>query len=123
MMLRESVQHKKADPDFQAITGDGDAEATGVDHAALLIEFAESVVAADDARLASARGSLQAAVGPAGVVDAAGVAAFFNGIDRVADSTGTQMDARWAGKTAEMRDELGISAFAETKKRLEADLA
>ena len=64
------------------MTGGGDS---GIPHGALLIEFAESVLADDDHRLAAARTTLVDAMGAAALVDAAGIVGFFNAIDRVAD--------------------------------------
>lgn len=76
-----------------------------------LIEFAEAALGADEAPLARARSRLAAALGPAGLVDAAGIVGFFNAIDRVADATGVPLDPERVPSTAELRAELGIDAF------------
>lgn len=100
--------------------GDGDA---GVPHGDLLIEFGEAVLGEDDARLDRARSAIVAAMGDAALVDAAGVAGLFNAIDRVADATGAPLEDWKAEQTVEMRDDLGINRFAETKAVLESDAA
>jgi hypothetical protein len=45
------------------------------------------------------------------MVDASAVAAMFNAIDRVADSTGCPIDEDRLEPTADFRESLGISAF------------
>lgn len=100
--------------------GDGDA---GVPHGDLLIEFGEAVLGDDDARLDRARSAVVVAMGDAALVDASGVAGLFNAIDRVADATGAPLEDWKAEQTVEMRDDLGINRFAETKAVLDADAA
>ena len=92
---------------------------TGIPHGHRLIEFTEAVAQRDEDRLVRARSALLSAMGAAALVDAAGVVGFFNAIDRVADATGTQLDARTTADTELLRKELGIDAFAATKARLE----
>jgi hypothetical protein len=77
----------------------------------LLIEFAEALLANAPGRLRSAREAVAQAVGEAGLVDAAAVAANFNSIDRVADSTGVPLEDEKANLTEDFRDTLGINAF------------
>ena len=62
---------------------------------------------------AAAIAGLRAAVGDAGWVDAAGVAATFNAIDRVADATGIPLEPGKAKVSADFRCALGIDAYAE----------
>jgi len=89
----------------------GAAGESGVAHGALLIEFAEAVLGTDDARLAAARSKVLEVLGTEALVDAAGIAGFFNAIDRVADATGTPLDDKTLADSAELRDELGIDQF------------
>ena len=90
------------------MTSGGD---TGIAHGALLIEFADAVLGDDDQRLARARTAVAGAMGATALVDAAGIAGFFNAIDRVADATGTPLDDKTLADTAELRDQLGINEF------------
>ena len=50
-------------------------------------------------------------MGGAACADAAGVAALFNAIDRVADATGIPLEAEKAAMTEGMRAQLGIDEF------------
>ena len=70
-------------------------------------------------RLTAARMAIRDTLGADAVVDSAGVAGLFNGIDRIADATGAPLEADKAEATAELRAEIGIDAFAATKRALE----
>jgi hypothetical protein len=93
------------------VTAGAGAGDSGIPNAALLIEFAEAVLGDDALRLARARAAVGDAMGAAALVDAAGIAGFFNAIDRVADATGTPLDDKTLADTAGLRDELGIDEF------------
>jgi len=86
-----------------------------------MIEFAEAVLSEDTARLMAARQAIHDTLGADAVVDSAGVAALFNAIDRIADSTGAPLEADKAEMTAELRAEIGIDAFAAQKEALDLD--
>ena len=92
---------------------------TGVENGTILIAFADAVVADDKAALETTRRQISDAMGEAALVDAAGVAAYFNGIDRIADATGTPVDPASAEATTEMRAALGIDKFHEVKRALD----
>jgi len=77
--------------DLQGVQGTLEADG-GVRHGAALVAFAEAVMADDPQRIAATRAALEAAIGPAGVVDTAAVVAMFNVVDRVADATGIPID-------------------------------
>jgi hypothetical protein len=93
------------------VTSGAGAGDSGIPHAALLIEFAEALLGDDDPRLARSRAAVGEAMGAAALVDAAGIAGFFNAIDRVADATGTPLDDKTLADTAGLRAELGINEF------------
>jgi len=76
-----------------------------------LSRFAEAVVGNDAGELEAVRREVIDTLGPAALVDACGVAAHFNAIDRVADSTGIPIDEDRLEPTAEFRESLGITAF------------
>jgi hypothetical protein len=87
-------------------------EAAGVPHAAELLEFAEAVVLRDEPRIAAARGRLHAALGDAGLVDAAAITAAFHGFVRLADSIGIPHLAAAGGQDRpEIREAAGINDF------------
>jgi len=81
-----------------------------VPYGRLLVAFAEAVLGADDGALAQARAAL-AALGPAGLVDAAGVVGLFNAIDRVADATGIPLEPEKAAASADFRAALDLDRF------------
>ena len=87
---------------------DGDA---GVPHGAELLAFA-TAANQRSAELPAAREALRAAVGDEGVLEAAATVAAFNGLVRVADGTGIQLDPSMMRSTANDRDRLGIDTFA-----------
>jgi hypothetical protein len=107
-MLRASIEHTGANYNLDGVIGDGDG---GIPHGGLLIEFAEAAIVGDDARLSAAREQVLKTLGPESLVDAAGIVATFNAIDRVADATGTPIDEERLEPTAEMREHLGIDRF------------
>lgn len=98
------------------MTGIGEG---GVPHGELLMRFAEAVLAQDPDALTATRTALWAAIGPEGLVDAAGVIGLFNAIDRVADATGIPLEAEKAAATADMREGIGIDAFDRNKSALD----
>ena len=86
-----------------------------------MIEFAEAVLGDDGARLDGAREAIRETLGADAVVDCAGVAGLFNGIDRIADATDAPLEADKAEMSAALRAEIGIDAFAKTKEALDAE--
>lgn len=77
--------------------------------------FAEAVVLDDVNALGAARRDVLDTLGAEALVDACGVAATFNAIDRVADSTGIPIDEARLEPTADFRESLGINAFPSGK--------
>jgi hypothetical protein len=100
------------------VTGGANSGDSGIPHGALLIEFAEAILGDDDERLAAARSTIVDVMGAAALVDAAGIAGFFNAIDRVADSTGTPLDEAVLADTESLREELGINDLTMAKRTL-----
>lgn len=88
-------------------------EESGIPDAGLLVEFAEAAVGDDPGRLAAARSAVASRMGADALADTAGVAALFNAIDRVADSTGIPLEEEKAAMTEDFREELGINAFGK----------
>ncbi len=111
LLLRESSRHSGADIDFKAILGETDGD-VGIPHADILVEFTEAVWGDDDARLTAARRAIVDVMGEAALVDASGITATFNAIDRVADSTGIPLEDFRAEDTVDLREDLGLNAFA-----------
>jgi hypothetical protein len=109
-LLRESSRHSGNEIDFNAVMG-GIGGDVGIPHADILVEFTEAVWGDDDARLDAARRAIVEIMGEDALVDASGITATFNAIDRVADLTGIPLEDSKAEETADLREELGINVF------------
>ena len=79
------------------------------------MSFADAVLGTDDKRLGEIQSEIRRKLGDAALCDAAGIAATFNAIDRVADATGIPIEDVKADSTADFRAALGINAFAEQR--------
>jgi hypothetical protein len=77
-----------------------------VAQAALLLGFADAVIANDAIDVQRAR--VAAALGEPAMIDAAAVIAGFDGITRIADATGIPIEPAKAEQTADFRTELGL---------------
>ena len=86
-MLRESVNSKNGSFKLGSITGGVIAD-QDVDHAALLAEFSEQVVARDKNKVKDLRESIIDQMGAKAFIDIAATAAGFHGVVRIADATG-----------------------------------
>ena len=95
------------------MTGAGDG---GIIHGQALMTFAEVTLGDGNRALDEARRSLFKVLGPAALVDAAAVAGLFNAIDRVADATGTPLEAWKAEATSDVRAAIGIDDFMRRKE-------
>lgn len=90
------------------VDGGGDG---GVDNGALLIRFADAVLGGGDEELAAIRAEIADTMGGEALTDTAAVAALFNAIDRVADSTGIELESEKAEATADFRAAIGVNDF------------
>ena len=109
MLLRASGESQGERYHLKAVTDE--TQASGVPHGELLTAFAEAAVRGVPEQLRAARDSLERALGPEAVVDAAGVVANFQRMVRIADATGIPLDKPVAVFSVDMREELGIDAF------------
>ena len=110
-MLRESMQTQGRQVDLRGVT-QGFEHGVDIPHATDLVEFTEAVVLRDDARTATARVKLCAALGEAGFVDAAAIAAAFHGFVRIADAIGIPYTTAARGNDApEVREQAGVNEF------------
>ena len=103
-MLRVSSSQTGTGIDLAMVNGE-DVGEVELPLARELASFAEAVASRDETALAGARERLRGAGGSAVLVDAAGVAANFQRMVRIADSTGIPVDR--------LDDELGNSVRAE----------
>ena len=89
----------------------------GIPNGARLIRFATAVLGNDPGELVAAREDIVAVMGGAALTDTAAVAALFNAIDRVADSTGIPLEDGKAEATADFRSAIGIDDFAAAAEK------
>lgn len=115
--LRASEQQTGGSYDLNTVLGDTGDDG-GIAHGRLLVGFAEAVLGDDAGRLDEARGRLVDAAGAEALVDSAAVVALFNGIDRVADATGTPLEEAKAAGSEDFRASLGINAFYSAEGKI-----
>ncbi len=109
-LLRASSQASDIDVDIETAvdpTSTGDA---GIKHGDLLLRFATAAQLGQD-DLDTARADLLAALGHEALTEAAATVAVFNGLVRVADGTGIQLDDGALADSADYRDRLGVNAY------------
>ena len=109
-MLRASGENDGEDFDLGNVIGTGDGE-VGVVDGKLLLAFADAV-GDDDAALDRVRAELFEALGEVAFVDAAGTAASFNAVVRVADATGIPIEGSKESATRAILDDLGVENFS-----------
>ena len=114
-MLSLSAELSEATVNLQMINGDDSATEGDVAHAKVLMHFAESFARRDETALTVARAALLAEAGAEVLVDAAGVAANFQRMVRIADSIGIPLDDRNVALSAGVREELDLQRFHSAK--------
>lgn len=107
-MLSLSADLSNKDVDLAVINGDGGG---GVPHGEALMQFAEALASRDEDALAAARQQLLETAGSEVLVDAAGVAANFQRMVRIADSTGIPVDDMMGAISVGVQDELDLRRF------------
>jgi len=110
-MLRVSAKTIDTEIDIQGINGDASAAGMGVEFGAELMQFAEAVAMRDQAQIKSARLVLEDRAGAAVLVDAAGVAANFQRMVRIADAMGIPIDDMTIELGQQVRQELDLNKF------------
>jgi hypothetical protein len=121
-MLSLSADLSDATVNLQMINGDEAATEGDVAHASELMKFAEAFARRDEPALSEARSNLLHEAGPEVLVDAAGVAANFQRMVRIADSTGIPLDERNVALSAGVRKELNLERFGSAKNTPRASL-
>lgn len=117
-MLRASSITTQRDLTLDAVTKGNQAETTGLEHGELLIAFTEAVVGRDASQSASLRQRILAEMGERQLVDVCGVIGNFHRMTRVADATGIPLDDRTLGISEDLRESLGINAYASAQNTL-----
>lgn len=120
MRLRGSGEQEGRDYDLSVITADtGDG---GVEAGDVLRGLTEAAIRSEWDLLDGLRADAFVSMGKQETVDALTVAAAFNGITRVADSTGIPLDDAMAEATASIRAASGIDQFSYAEKSARYDL-
>lgn len=109
-MLRVSANTTATEIDLQGIKGDANSAAIGIPFGTELMQFADSL-AGHASDLADRRQQLLDAAGPAVLVDAAGVAANFQRMVRIADAIGIPVDDMDTELGQGVRRELDLEQF------------
>lgn len=112
-MLRESSKATGEDCDLTLLVGAvGDGN---IAHGALLMAFTDAVMKGDELEAAKHRAEIRICIGDDALVDASAIVAAFSGFTRIADATGIPLEEIKAETSADIREALGINAFAERK--------
>jgi hypothetical protein len=111
MLLRVSSEDAGIQFDDAAVVDRDFVGDVGIEASAELLALANAVeVGVPD--LATARADVSGSVGDDGLLEAAATIAIFNGLIRVADGTGIQLDAGAFEYSSDDRARLGIDKFA-----------
>lgn len=109
MVLRASAEALDESVDLRGIVDPAQSvRITGGDE---LVAFTDAVLGSDVARLGAAREALTAALGEAGVLGAASIAANFSRNDRIANAIGIPLEKDFIEQSADFRGLLGIDAY------------
>ncbi len=120
MLLRASGQPDQKDYDLNSVTDDH--ADSGVDFGHWLRSLTEATIQNRWDDLALIRDQADVAMGTQSMVDTLVVASGFNGITRVADSTGIPLDENTQQMTIDMRESTGIERFNYAEKSDRYDL-
>ena len=118
MMLRESTQANGKTVNLEGLADPNCKEIEGLEHSSILLEFADAFITRDAEKLAEVRDRMEAEMTPQAVVDAAGVAANFQRMVRLADSTGIPSDGPVAEMQADLVKPLGLDQYESAKNTL-----
>ena len=110
-MLSMSADISDSVIDLHLVNGEETRADSGIEHGRELMKFAEAVASGKEDLLTECRAALLAAAGPAVLVDAAGVAANFQRMVRIADSTGIPVDTLSGALSRDAREELKLDRF------------
>lgn len=114
-MLSLSADQNDTDVDLGMINGEEANDEGGVPFGMELMKFAESLATGDEPALVSSRQALLDAAGSAVLVDAAAVAANFQRMVRIADSTAIAVDDMTVAISKDVRKELDLDDFHTSK--------
>lgn len=115
MLLGLSGMNQDSQISFEAIDG-SQAGDGGVENGALLSRLCEAMFYEDADDLASVRDDVIKIAGAEVLVDAVAVSANFYMMTRIADGTGTPLDAGTVEPSAEIRELVGVNNFTSRRE-------
>jgi hypothetical protein len=110
-MLRVSAQVTETVVDINMINGERKEDVSNLEYGEELMKFAEALASRNEADLATARLQLLNIAGPEVLVDAAGVAANFQRMVRIADAMGIPVDTKDSELSNKIRQDLNLYRF------------
>jgi len=110
-MLRVSANKTESDIDINMIMGSEEESHSDIQYAHELMQFAGSLASRDESALEVARDELLSQAGPRVLVDAAGVAANFQRMVRIADAAGIPVDSNDNEISNQVRSDLNLYKF------------
>ena len=113
MLLRASSEAIGEEAAIEGAVGSAEGDG-GVPSGAAMVRFAEAVTLSRS-DLEESRRALLEELGAAGFVEVAATVGIFNGLVRVADSTGIPLDEVSRKISADFRDSLGLVQFASAQ--------
>jgi len=119
-MLRASALTSETDIDIQCINGNAESAEKNIPFGPQLLAFAESIANRNTPAITKTRKALDQVAGSQVVVEAAGVAANFQRMVRIADSIGIPIDNMTTELGQGVRAELGLEKFASAQNTLAA---
>lgn len=115
MLLGLSGLNQDARVSFEAVVGSGQGDG-GVIHGQLLSRLAEAMWEGEPSALAAVRDEVTAVMGGDALVDAVAVSANFHMMTRIADGTGTPLDAAAMDRSEDVRSQIGVNDLASRRQ-------
>ncbi len=117
-MLRESIQATGKSINLDGLADANCTEIEGIPNSKVLLEFANAFMSRDPQKLAVARDNVEKEMNAEALIDAIGVAANFQRMVRIADSTGIPSDGPMQEMQAEFVKPLGLDKYVSAANTL-----
>ena len=114
-MLRVSASVTETTIDINMINGERKEDVSNLEYGEELMKFAETLATRNETDLTAARMQLLNVAGPGVLVDAAGVAANFQRMVRIADAMGIPVDTKDSELSNKIRQDLDLYRFASAE--------
>ena len=114
-MLSLSADVTESEVDLRAVNGEPSADIGAIEYGELLSGFATAFATRDETALADARSALQRGAGDVVLTEAAGVAANFQRMVRIADTTGIPLDERNVALSHSLLKDLELDRFESAR--------